>query len=248
MWLGPARVFYAGLLGATAQRSLGGHGVYVSPTGQPLRMRLAGGSWQSGELLVVPAQVPHQVAAEHPLVLNLLVESESVNPALLPSVLRHCGPVDAPAFAQSVREGHACLLAIARREGPAGFPDFDSLFFGAALAPPVLDPRIRTVIARINADPAAPSPAQDCAAAVGLSFSRFLHLFKEETGVTFRAFRAWKRARRLLYHVRQGASLTDIALDTGYPDSTHFSHSIRQIYGLRPSDILAGSRRLAVHQ
>ncbi|WP_309901090.1 hypothetical protein [Variovorax soli] len=39
-----------------------------------------------------------------------------------------------------------------------------------------------------------------------------------------------------------------MALDTGYPDSTHFSHSIRQVYGLRPSDILAGSRRLAVHR
>lgn len=248
MWLGPSRVFYAGLLGATSQRSLGGHGIYVSPTGEPLRMRLAGGAWHSGELLVVPARVSHQVATENPLVLNLLLESESVDAARLPPFLRHCGPVEAPAFAQRVRDGHAQLLALARREGPAGFPDFDALFFGAALAPPALDARIREAIARINADPAAPSPAEACAAAVGLSFSRFLHLFKAQTGVTFRAFRAWKRARSLLYHVDQPASLTDIALDTGYPDSTHFSHSIRQVYGLRPSDILAGSRRLAVHR
>lgn len=248
MWLGPTRVFYAGLLGATSQRSLGGHGIYVSPTGEPLRMRVAGGAWRSGELLAVPARVSHQVATEHPLVLNLLLESESVDPARLPPFLRHCGPVEAPAFAQRVRDGHAQLLARASREGPAGFPDFDALFFGGALPPPVLDARIREAIARINADPAAPSPAEECAAAVGLSFSRFLHLFKAQTGVTFRAFRAWKRARSLLYHVDQPASLTDIALDTGYPDSTHFSHSIRQVYGLRPSDILAGSRRLAVHR
>ncbi|WP_443083229.1 helix-turn-helix domain-containing protein [Variovorax sp. RA8] len=248
MWLGPTRVFYAGLLGATSQRSLGGHGIYVSPTGEPLRMRVAGGAWRSGELLAVPARVSHQVATEHPLVLNLLLESESIDPARLPPFLRHCGPVEAPAFAQRVRDSHAQLLALASREGPAGFPDFDALFFGGALPPPVLDARIREAIARINADPAAPSPAEECAAAVGLSFSRFLHLFKQETGVTFRAFRAWKRARGLLYHVDQPASLTDIALDTGYPDSTHFSHSIRQVYGLRPSDILAGSRRLAVHR
>ncbi|WP_077003053.1 AraC family transcriptional regulator [Variovorax sp. KK3] len=248
MWLTPSRVFYAGLLGATGPRSLGGHGVYVSPSGRPLRMRLAGGSWQSGELLVVPARVPHLVAAEGPMVISLLVESESVDPARLPALLRQCGPADAPDFARRVRDGHARLIAIAQREGLQGFPDFDGLFFGATLAPPVLDPRIRAVVARINADPAAPSPAQACADAVGLSFSRFLHLFKEETGVTFRAFRAWKRARGLLHHVRRGGSLTDIALDTGYPDSTHFSHSIRQVYGLRPSDILAGSRRLAVHR
>jgi AraC-like DNA-binding protein len=248
MWLGPSRVFYAGLLGATSHRSLGGHGIYVSPAGEPLRMRVAGGAWRSGELLVVPARVSHQVATEHPLVLNLLLESESIDPACLPSFLRHCGPVEAPAFAQRVRDGHAQLLALGRPEGAARFPDFDELFFGAPLAQPALDTRIRQVIDRINADPAAPSPADACAAAVGLSFSRFLHLFKQQTGVTFRAFRAWKRARSLLYHVDQPASLTDIALDTGYPDSTHFSHSIRQVYGLRPSDILAGSRRLAVHR
>ena len=88
---------------------------------------------------------------------------------------------------------------------------------------------------------------RECAASVHLSFSRFLHLFKQETGMAFRAFRAWKRARSLLRYVRQTATLTDIALEAGYPDSTHFSHSIRQVYGLKPSDILAGSRRLALH-
>ena len=122
-------------------------------------------------------------------------------------------------------------------------------FFGAVLKPRTFDARIREVVDRINAD-LLPSPRRPKAwtrRAVHLSFSRFLHLFKQETGVTFRAFRAWKRARSLLRHVRQTTTLTDIALDTGYPDSTHFSHSIRQVYGLRPSDILAGSRRLALH-
>jgi AraC-like DNA-binding protein len=38
-----------------------------------------------------------------------------------------------------------------------------------------------------------------------------------------------------------------VALDTGYPDSTHFSHSIRHTYGLKPKDIFAGSRRLRIY-
>jgi AraC-like DNA-binding protein len=41
-------------------------------------------------------------------------------------------------------------------------------------------------------------------------------------------------------------TLTDVALDAGYPDATHFSHSIRQVYGLTPRSIFAGSRKLAV--
>jgi AraC-like DNA-binding protein len=247
MWLTTQRVFYAGLLGAAAERSMGGHGIYVSPTGAPLRIRIGGGAWQSGELLVVPPQVPHQVTTDHRMVLNLLIESESVDPSRLPAFLQHCGPVDAPAFVQRVRDAHAKLLAASDSGRFDGF-EFDELFFDQPLAPRTIDARIRAVVDRINADPAAQTSAEECATAVKLSFSRFLHLFKQETGVTFRAFRAWKRARSLLRHVRQAGTLTDIALDTGYPDSTHFSHSIRQVYGLRPSDILAGSRRLAVHQ
>ena len=97
-------------------------------------------------------------------------------------------------------------------------------------------------------DPTASLLAQDHAAMANLSFSRFLHLFKQEVGAPFRSFRTWKRARNVLHHVvRHDANLLDVALDAGYPDSTHFSHSIRQIYGLKPSDMFAGSRRLSVH-
>ncbi|MET3913377.1 AraC-like DNA-binding protein [Variovorax sp. OAS795] len=247
MWLTHQRVFYAGLLGAAAERTIGGYGVYVSPAGAPPnRLRIGAGAWQTGQLLVVPPQVPHQVESGHPLILNLLVESESVDPARLPGFLQHCGPVDAPAFVQHMHDAHAQLLALSGRQSFEGLA-FDPLFFGEALVPRALDARIRKVIDAINADPAAPASAEACAASVHLSFSRFLHLFKQETGMAFRAFRAWKRARSLLRYVRQTSTLTDIALDTGYPDSTHFSHSIRQVYGLKPSDILAGSRRLALH-
>jgi AraC-like DNA-binding protein len=248
MWLTPQRVFYAGLLGAAAERTMGGHGVYVSPEGvPPIRIRIGGGAWQTGELIVVPPQVPHHVESQHPLIFNLLIESESVDPARLPAFMQHCGPVDAPVFVQRVRNAHAHLLAASGRGTDFDGFDFDALFFGEALAPRAIDARIRKVIDTLVADPAAPTSAEDCAASVHLSFSRFLHLFKQETGMAFRAFRAWKRARSLLRHVRQTSTLTDIALDTGYPDSTHFSHSIRQVYGLKPSDILAGSRRLALH-
>ena len=95
-------------------------------------------------------------------------------------------------------------------------------------------------------DPSRVTTAQDCAAAVGLSFSRFLHLFKAEVGTPFRSLRTWKRARSLLHHVKRDANLIDVALDAGYPDSTHFSHSIRQVYGLKPRDVFAGSRQLTV--
>lgn len=247
MWLTTQRVFYAGLLGPVGARVLGGWGIYVSTSAaDPIRVCIGGGAWQSGELLVVPPQVPHRVESAKPLVLNLLIESESVDPDQLPAFLQQCGRVDAPQFVARVRAMHARLLAASGRESFDGF-DFDLLFFGQPLAPRALDARIARVVERINADPAQSASAQDCAGWVHLSFSRFLHLFKDEVGMPFRSYRAWKRARSLLRHVHQACTLTDIALDSGYPDATHFSHSIRQVYGLRPSEILAGSRRLALH-
>ena len=109
MWITPQRVFYAGLLGAAAERSIGGHGIYLSPTGAPLRIRIGGGAWQRGELMVVPPLVPHQIETAHRSILSLLIEPEFVDPAQLPDFLQRCGPVDAPAFVQRARDVHAAL-------------------------------------------------------------------------------------------------------------------------------------------
>ena len=123
---------------------------------------------------------------------------------------------------------------------------FDTVLFGEPLPARVLAPRVATVLEAIKRAPQSAISGEQCAASVHLSFSRFLHLFKQETGVAFRVYRSWRRARNLLQYVTHEANLTQVALDTGYPDSTHFSHSIRRIYGLKPSEIFAGSRRLQV--
>jgi AraC-like DNA-binding protein len=123
--------------------------------------------------------------------------------------------------------------------------DLDRLFFGQALERRNLDRRIASIVDKVSKAPSDQFPAEACSKLAGLSFSRFLHLFKSEVGITFRCFRAWKRARSFLAFVKV-TNLTDVALKIGYADSTHFSHSIRNVYGLKPKDICAGSRRLAI--
>jgi AraC-like DNA-binding protein len=80
----------------------------------------------------------------------------------------------------------------------------------------------------------------------GLSVSRFLHLFGRELGVPFRRFRAWKRARSLLAFMATRQNLAEFALRVGYPDSTHFSHSIRTVYGMCPREIFAHGKSISV--
>jgi AraC-like DNA-binding protein len=52
----------------------------------------------------------------------------------------------------------------------------------------------------------------------------------------------------MLHFVNEDINLAHLAQDIGYPDSTHFSHSIRRFYGLKPRAIFSGSRDLAIYR
>lgn len=246
MWITPDRVFYVGLLGAPSTRNMGSINLYVALDG-PMRVSVDGEGWQACNVAVVQPYTSHRVASDARHIAVIHVEPESVNIACLPALLRSgSGPVQADGFRASVLRSHEALIRNGQRVDAPMF-DFDELVFGARLPARSVDPRIARVLDRIRSDPSGQALAQDCAEQVHLSFSRFLHLFKSEVGASFRSFRTWKRARSLLHYVMdQRTTLTDVALDSGYPDSTHFSHSIRQVYGLTPKDIFAGSRKLRV--
>lgn len=247
MILGSDRVAYVGLLGAPGVREFGCLTVYSS-LGRPISICAADSAWAPAELAVVPPYTPHRVATPERMIGVLMIEPESVDLAGLPGLLgvRTAAAVDAREGA-AVREA---FLALSRGEAPGdlGSAELDRLFFGRALEGRRLDSRIAAIVDRVNRQPHAALPAEEAARLAGLSFSRFLHLFRAEVGATYRGFRAWKRARSFLRYANGAPSLTDVALEMGYPDSTHFSHSIRQVYGLRPKDIFAGSRDLAIVQ
>lgn len=244
MWITPDRVFYAGLLGTPTMHPKGAIIVYVAIDG-PLRIRQQDGEWETAEVVVMQPYVPCQMACEGRHVLNLVIEPETVDAARLPELLKACGPVHAPEFAAKVRSVHARLVSAGHTLALQP-QDFDGLFFDAPLPSRQLDPRIARVLEKMRNDPSVQVAAEVCAAEAKLSFSRFLHLFKAEVGAPFRSVRTWKRARSLLHYVTRNSSLVVVALDIGYPDSTHFSHSIRQTFGLKPKDIFAGSRKLRV--
>jgi AraC-like DNA-binding protein len=246
MLITPDRVFYAGLLGRPHQRCPGAFHVYVSIEGG-LWLTTADGRESHGELAVVPPNVRHTIASEHRSAICLVIEPESVRPGAFEEMAERLGGVDAPLFARRIRAAYAELRQ--RQCGDdVSNAEFDTMCFGEALPPRSLDPRVVRSIAQIGRFCGDPVTAASCAAEAGLSSSRFLHLFKQETGISFRAFRAWKRARHLLHFANQDINLAHLAQDIGYPDSTHFSHSIRHFYGLKPRAIFSGSRDLAIYR
>jgi AraC-like DNA-binding protein len=245
MLISPERVFYAGLLGRPRKRTSGGYNIYTAMHGYLAVTE--GKSELVGEIAFVPPYAPHNVECKHPSIICLVIEPETVEPAAMVKLSEKiCGPA-APELAHRIRAAYDNLRLQDRR---AGFTtqELDLLLFGELLPDRNIDRRIRYVASRLNNFCDGKMTAGDCAASVGLSSSRFLHLFKAQTGVSFRAYRAWKRARHLLHFVNEDINLAHLAQDIGYPDSTHFSHSIRRFYGLQPRAIFSGSRDLAIYR
>lgn len=244
MLVGPERVFYAGLLGRPKKRTLGAFIVFAGMEGR-LRLSVAGKPDRMVEAAVMPAYCEHSIEPEHPSVVGVLVEPESVDPVALARLTAALGAMEEAALARTLRDACARLRAQRPTQGMTSAA-FDTAVFGAPLQPRAVDPRILRVLAALGDRPGEGLTAADCAGLVNLSVSRFLHLFKQETGIAFRACRAWKRARHLLNFANETINMAHLALDIGYPDSTHFSHSIRRFYGLKPRAIFSGSRELEI--
>lgn len=238
------RVVYRGLLGAPSRRLAGAVAVYVADH-QPFSLRLPAGERRSLEVAVVPPNVAHEIRSADRLIGVMLIEPESVDPCALKYISAalscDCGPAERHALREAFRR-----WVRVRHDAVTTTDEIDGFFFGRRLPPRKLDPRIDRAVHLVRANHGEPIFAATCADVAGLSFSRFVHLFKDQIGLTFRTYCAWKRARAILPHVAEDSSLTQLAMSIGYADSAHFSRSIRRIFGLRPKDIVAGSRSLSV--
>lgn len=248
MAIGRDRFFYSGLLGNSGKpRCLGGITIYVAPEGGFDIGFGKSGSFENRQIAALRPYETHRLVSPCGRILNLGFEPESLSDRAQASLIARANdPEQGAELARRIRAAEPQLAASA---GAEGFTDraFDLLFLGDALTPRRMDARIaavmRTICAEIEDNALS---ADDLAAQAGLSTSRFLHLFKENTGIAFRSLRMWKRARRFLDHANGSDSLTEVALELGYPDSSHFSHSIRRTYGLKPRSIRNGSRNLKV--
>jgi AraC-like DNA-binding protein len=109
-----------------------------------------------------------------------------------------------------------------------------SVLLGLAPAPS-RDPRIVDALLRLQSSPAECHGLAQAASHACLSPSRFLHLFKAETGVPFRRYRLWIRMGAALKAMRSGATLTEAAHTAGFSSSGHFSDAFSGMFGMPPS-------------
>jgi len=100
------------------------------------------------------------------------------------------------------------------------------------------DGRILSALQRMRDEPHKSHSLAELAARAGLSTSRFLHLFKAQTGVPLRRYRLWNRMAAAVGAFRSGGSLTEAAHAAGFASSAHFSAAFRDMFGMMPSEFL----------
>jgi AraC-like DNA-binding protein len=76
----------------------------------------------------------------------------------------------------------------------------------------------------------------------GLSERQLREVFVRDTGLSPRAYLRWRRLRRAVTSIREGASLTQAAVQAGFADGAHFSRVFRSQFGMSPTRAFVSMR------
>jgi AraC-like DNA-binding protein len=206
-------------------------------------LRVGGGAWQSCRTAVIPAGVSHQLDVGGEPIAVLYIEPDLDGASALTSLVKHHREVDGSLIGSSGEVG--LLRALYEdRESPSrlGPALVDLLGFATRRAVRQMDPRVARAVATIAGGSAEAGSVQRVAESVGLSASRFQHLFTREVGVPFRRYRAWQRMRVAIRAIVDGTTFTRAAHVAGFADQAHFAHDFRRTFGAPASVSLSRVR------
>lgn len=81
-------------------------------------------------------------------------------------------------------------------------------------------------------------PLKDVADVAGFSRYHFLRVFKKNTGISPHVFRTQKRIEHAKSLIKQGLPFSQVALETGFTDQSHFTKKFRQFTAASPGQYL----------
>ncbi len=134
----------------------------------------------------------------------------------------------------------------AAKESLAAFEQLDQMLSYDGLTEYKVDARVVVVVEHIKQTVDDNLSVEDLAGIVNLSVPRLVQLFKQQTGVPIRRFRLWHRLYVTAVKMGQGENLTQAAISAGFTDSSHFSHTFRDMLGLTPSAIFSQPNALKI--
>ena len=186
--------------------------------------------------VLVPARLTHRLVAHGERTAFCYVDPATVHHDRWATRMRH--------GVGGLRTGHDRedeLVGLAERGDAAGL---------IAIAVPGdavgLDPRVRLAARRLARPGNTDLTADQLAAGIHLSTSRFLHLFAEQTGTGLRRYRLWARMLAAATVLSDGGDLTRAAADAGFATPSHLSAAFRRMFGLTPGQLLGHRPRITV--
>ncbi len=102
------------------------------------------------------------------------------------------------------------------------------------------DKRVQRIIEILISDPANTMSLDELAGQVGASERTVARIFSKETGMTFSEWRKQLRLLEAIDRLGQGQSVTQIALDLGYSNSSAFIAMFSRTLGMTPGQYFHG--------
>lgn len=241
LYIDRGRVLYCGPLQRLDVHRYGTAVLHVGVYG-PFRIALDDGVWHSTRCAIIPAGTRHALDLLGGVHGKLFVERDSGFAKAFDT--RLAGPhatvrfVDQPEITDCFRWVHEAdpgASAVGAR--------LDALFTSEQDGAVSVDGRVRRIIELIGQEPDRSYSQGEAARLIDLSASRFLHLFRAETGIPYRRFRVWRRLLIAVQHLHGGDDLTRAAYDAGFSDVAHFSHAFRDAFGVNPAPVFRKLRR-----
>jgi AraC-like DNA-binding protein len=122
------------------------------------------------------------------------------------------------------------------------FEDIVYNLIDTPVKPNPVDDRIRAALEMLNHMPIKKISTKALASAIGLSESRFVHLFTSQIGIPVRRYLLWLRLRHAVEQIITGMTFTDAAHHTGFSDSSHLSRTFKQMSGMTLTNYLKKSQ------
>jgi AraC-like DNA-binding protein len=192
--------------------------------------------WTTCGAVLVRPDAWHEVDARHTDVLIAFVDAESeLGAALLERGPDAVTPIDQEEVTEWRRQlGDPSALTSASVE-----PWVRQTLLHARQRP-LLDPRVKRVLKALPNRLAEEDDVSldGVAASVGLSPSRFMHLFTTSVGVPLRPYVLWLRLQRAAGELARGASIAGAAHAAGFSDAAHFTRTFRRMIGATPRQVL----------